>query len=165
LAATVVIHRTVTFPKPSAEDDDMPKTSNNASVESLNRANDGKLPSHLGLVITAVEPGRVAGRFEVRPDLMAHIGYLFAGAVLTVADILCAYGVSTAWPEGASGFTTAEVKCNFVGTLREGGVLCSASLLHGGRTTQVWDAVVEDEASGRLLAAFRCMQIILYPRG
>ena len=41
---------------------------------------------------------------------------------------------------------------------------CTASLLHGGRTTQVWDARVEDAATGKLMAAFRCTQIILYPR-
>lgn len=142
----------------------MPATSNHTSVEDLNRANEGKLPGHLGLTITEVADGRVVGRMAVRPDLVAHTGYLLAGAVLSVADILCAYGVSTAWPEGANGFTTAEVKCNFMGTLREGAMICTASLLHGGRTTQVWDARVEDEATGKLMAAFRCTQIILYPR-
>ncbi|MFC3067701.1 PaaI family thioesterase [Phenylobacterium soli] len=143
----------------------MPATVNRTSVEDLNRANAGKLPGHLGLEIVEVEPGKVVGRFAVRADLVAHTGYLLAGAVLSVADILCAYGVSTAWPEGASGFTTAEVKANFMGTLREGEVRCTAELLHGGRTTQVWDARVEDAASGKLMAAFRCTQIILYPRG
>jgi uncharacterized protein (TIGR00369 family) len=142
----------------------MPNTTNSASIESLNHANVGKLPEHIGLTITEVADGRVAGRFAVRPDLVAHTGYLLAGAVLSVADILCAYGVSTVWPEGASGFTTAEVKCNFTGTLREGAAVCVAQLLHGGRTTQVWDATVTDEATGRLMAAFRCTQIILYPR-
>ena len=142
----------------------MPNTVNRTSVEGLNRANEGKLPGHLGLEITGVEPGRISGRFEVRPDLVAHTGYLLAGALLSVADILCAYGVSSAWPEGASGFTTAEVKCNFMGTVTEGAVTCTASLLHGGRTTQVWDASLVDGDSGRLLAVFRCTQIILYPR-
>jgi uncharacterized protein (TIGR00369 family) len=142
----------------------MPNTANHTSVENLNRANIGKLPGHLGLVITEVADGRVAGRFEVRPDLVAHTGYLLAGVVLSVTDILCAYGVSTVWPEGASGFTTAEVKCNFMSTLTEGAAVCIAELLHGGRTTQVWDAKVSDEATGRLMAAFRCTQIILYPR-
>jgi len=106
----------------------------------------------------------VVGRMEVRPDLVAHTGYLLAGAVLSVADILCAYGVSTAWPEGASGFTTVEVKCNFTGTLRTGEVVGAATLLHAGRTTQVWDARMEDAATGKLMAAFRCTQVILYPR-
>ena len=92
----------------------MVTTINHTSVEDLNRANEGKLPGHLGLVITDVANGRVAGRMEVRPDLVAHTGYLLAGVVLSVADLLCAYGVSTAWPEGANGFTTAEVKCNFM---------------------------------------------------
>ena len=142
----------------------MPITTNTTSVEALNRANEGKLPGHLGLEITAVEPGRVVGRFQIRPDLVAHTGYLLAGSVLAVADILCAYGVSTVWPRGASGFTTAEVKCNFVGTLTEGAATVAATLLHGGRTTQVWDAAVEDETTGRLMAVFRCTQIILYPR-
>ncbi len=143
----------------------MPATSNHTSVEKLNQANVGKLPGHLGLEITEVADGKVVGRFKVRDELVAHTGFLLAGAVLSVADILCAYGVSTAWPEGASGFTTAEVKCNFVGTLREGEAVCTASLLHGGRTTQVWDARVEDAATGKLMAAFRCTQVILYPRG
>jgi len=139
-------------------------TTNQTSVEDLNRANEGKLPGHLGLTIVEVADGKVVGRMEVRQDLVAHTGYLLAGAVLSVADILCAYGVSTAWPDGANGFTTVEVKANFMGTLREGAMRCTASLLHGGRTTQVWDARVEDEATGKLMAAFRCTQIILYPR-
>lgn len=139
-------------------------TTNRTSVEDLNRANEGKLPGHLGLTIIEVADGKVVGRMEVRRDLVAHTGYLLAGAVLSVADILCAYGVSTSWPDGANGFTTVEVKANFMGTLREGAMLCTASLLHGGRTTQVWDARVEDEATGKLMAAFRCTQIILYPR-
>jgi 1,4-dihydroxy-2-naphthoyl-CoA hydrolase len=142
----------------------MPTTSNTTSVERLNGANVGKLPEHLGLTITEVDEGRVVGRFRVRPDLVAHTGYLLAGAVLSVADIMCAYGVSTAWPEGANGFTTAEVKANFTGTLRDGEAVCTASLLHGGRTTQVWDARIEDAATGKLMCAFRCTQIILYPR-
>ena len=39
-----------------------------------------------------------------------------------------------------------------------------ATPAHLGRTTQVWDAVVFDEASMRTLALFRCTQMVLYPR-
>jgi 1,4-dihydroxy-2-naphthoyl-CoA hydrolase len=143
----------------------MPATSNHTSVEDLNRANEGKLPGHLGLRVTEVADGRVAGRFTVRPDLVAHTGYLLAGCLLSVADILCAYGVSTAWNEGSNGFTTVEVKCNFMGTLLDGEVECVAELLHGGRSTQIWDATLTNAATGKKLAVFRCTQMILYPRG
>jgi 1,4-dihydroxy-2-naphthoyl-CoA hydrolase len=34
--------------------------------------------------------------------------------------------------------------------------------LHLGRTTQVWDATVTNETTERLMASYRCTQIILY---
>ncbi len=114
----------------------MAEDANGVTVERLNQANVGKLPEHIGLTITEVGGGRVVGRYAVRPDLVAHTGYLLAGTVLPVADILCAYGVGTIAAPGAVGFTTVEVKCNFVGTLQEGAAVCTASLLHGGRTTR-----------------------------
>ena len=141
----------------------MPKTSNQTSIDDLNRANVGKLPAHLGLVITEVEAGRVEGRFTVRPDLVSHTGYLLAGVGLTLADLLCAYGVSTAWPDGAKNFTTAEVKCNFIGTALKGDVEIVARLVHSGRTTQLWDAEIVSLATERCIALFRATQIILYP--
>ncbi len=130
----------------------------------MNGWNKGGLPHMLGIVVTACQPGQVEGRLAARPELIAGNGALWAPAVVALADTLCAYGVSTKWPDGASGFTTAELKCNFMGTIREGAILAMAKLLHGGRMTQVWDATVTDEANGKLLAAFRCTQIILYPR-
>jgi uncharacterized protein (TIGR00369 family) len=140
----------------------MPATTNRTSVEKLNAANVGKLPEHLGLTVIEVGEGRVVGRFTVRADLVSHTGYLLAGVGLTLADLLCAYGVSTVWPEGAKSFTTAEVKCNFIGTALEGEVEVVAMLIHGGRTTQLWDAEIRSLASGRRMALFRATQIILY---
>jgi acyl-coenzyme A thioesterase PaaI-like protein len=38
-----------------------------------------------------------------------------------------------------------------------------ASLVHSGRTTQLWDAEITSLSSGRRMALFRATQIILYP--
>ena len=76
----------------------------------------------------------------------------------------CGYGCVASLPDGAGGFTTVELKSNFVGTARDGHVICEARLIHGGRTTQVWDAEVRHEESGKLMALFRCTQSILQPR-
>ena len=70
-------------------------------------------------------------------------------------------GITT---EGASGFATVELKSNFMGTAREGMLDCVATLEHGRRTTQVWDAVVVERSTGRRLAFFRCTALMLYPR-
>lgn len=63
-------------------------------------------------------------------------------------------------PADARAFTTVELKTNFLGTARSGTISCEASLVHGGRTTQVWDAEVRDEA-GKALALFRVTQLLL----
>ena len=41
-------------------------------------------------------------------------------------------------------------------------VIATASPLHTGRTTQVWDAMVTNESTERLMASYRCTQLILY---
>ncbi len=121
------------------------------------------LPGHLGIVITEMAPGRVCAELEVRECLLAPNGYLHAGSVVSLADTASGYGCRVSLPEGASGFTTVELKSNHLGTLREGVLRCVAQAVHQGRTTQVWDAVVSAAATGKTVALFRCTQMILYP--
>jgi acyl-coenzyme A thioesterase PaaI-like protein len=69
----------------------------------------------------------------------------------------------TSLPEGAVGFTTAELKTNFVGSSEHELLLCTATRTHAGRSTQVWDATVTD-GDGRALSLFRCTQLLLWSR-
>ena len=130
----------------------------------FNAASYGTLPGLIGVEVVAVEGTRVTSRLPVRSELMAPIGYLHAATVVVLADTTAGYGTWANLPEGASGFTTIELKTNFIGTAREGVVGCEATLVHGGRSTQVWDARVITEATGKTIALFRCTQLILYPR-
>lgn len=124
----------------------------------------GTLPAHLGIRVTAIGERTLSARFEVTPQLLAPNGFLHAGSVVTLADTACGYGCVANLPEGAANFTTIELKSNHLGTAREGAVACTATLAHAGRTTQVWDAVVTDERTGKTIALFRCTQMILYPK-
>jgi uncharacterized protein (TIGR00369 family) len=85
-------------------------------------------------------------------------------SVIALADSACGYGCIISKPDTAVGFTTVELKTNFLGTAREGGVACEAKLAHGGRNTQVWDAIVTNEQTGKTMALFRCTQMILYAK-
>lgn len=129
------------------------------------RAQGAHLPGHFGIEFTHLEAGMVQARLVVRPELMATNGYLHAATVIALADTSCGFGTIAHLPEGASGFTTIELKSNFLGTVREGAIRSEAQPVHAGRTTQVWDAQVFDEASGRRIALFRCTEMILYPKG
>ena len=126
---------------------------------------EGLLPGELGLVWEVLEPGRASGHFEVERRHMAPNGFLHAASVIALADTACGYGCGVSLPPGANGFTTVELKSNFLATAKIGEtVTCEARLVHGGRQTQVWDAEVTNETSGKTMALFRCTQMVLYPR-
>jgi 1,4-dihydroxy-2-naphthoyl-CoA hydrolase len=133
-------------------------------LDELNERGLGTLPGLIGLEILKAQEGAVSSRLDLREELMAPNGYLHAATVVALADTSCGYGTFVNLPEGAEGFTTIELKSNFVGTKRGGAIACEAKLVHGGRTTQVWDATVSDEEGDKPIALFRCSQMILYPR-
>ncbi len=135
-----------------------------ASTPDLNQAGKGKLPELIGLDVTLSEYGRAAGRLPVREALLAPNGFLHAASVIALADTLAGYGAMASLPDGAYAFTTVELKSNFLGTARDGVVLGEAVMVHGGRTTQLWDAKVWREGETRPIALFRCTQMLLYPR-
>ncbi len=134
------------------------------SASSFNAVGADTLPGLLGLHFTKVSPGVVEAELAVRKELMAPNGYLHAGTVVTLADTACGYGCVKSLPEGAKGFTTIELKTNFLGTALEGHLDCRAEAVHLGRTTQLWDAKVTHRETKKTIALFRCTQLVLWPK-
>ena len=132
--------------------------------EALNARAQGSLPGLVGFRVAELAPGRVRAELALRPELLAGNGYLHAASVVALADTACGYGCFAHMPEGARSFTTLELKCNFIGTAREGVIECVATPAHAGRTTQVWDAEVTNAATGKVMALFRATQLVIYPR-
>jgi len=124
----------------------------------------GHLPGLVGVQILSVTPGGLESRLEIRRELLAPNGFLHAASVVALADTSCGYACVANLPQGASGFTTIEIKSNFLGTALDGAIFCRATPAHLGRTTQVWDAVVTVEGTEKRIALFRCTQMVLWPR-
>ena len=124
--------------------------------DQFNKRGAENLPGHLGIVITHVSVSEVRSELPVKMSLMAPNGFLHAGSIVTLADTSAGYGCVANLPEGATGFTTIELKSNHLGTAREGTIECTAKAVHLGKTTQVWDAVVTHRESGKTIALFRC---------
>ncbi len=141
------------------------ETDREGIADMLRQASEATLPGHMGLELIDIGEGTARMRCEIQPFHLAPNGYLHAGSVITLADTAAGFGCVGNFPDGASGFTTIELKSNFTGTLLEGAMLAEARVIHGGRTTQVWDVEVSEEATGRRLAYFRATQMILYPNG
>ena len=132
--------------------------------EKLNRRSGDNLPAWFGMKVVEVGEGLVAMEYVIRPQFLAPNGYLHAGSVIALADTAAGYATIAHLPEGATNFTTVELKSNFLGTATEGSLRAEARAAHQGRTTQVWDAVVTHLGSGRTIALFRCTQMILWPK-
>jgi 1,4-dihydroxy-2-naphthoyl-CoA hydrolase len=129
----------------------------------FNNLSNAHLPDLLGIHVTRTDTGLLESKLQVRKELMAPNGFLHAGTVVSLADTSAGYGCIANLPEGAKSFTTLELKSNHLGTVKEGLLLCVATAIHLGKTTQVWDAVVTSKESGKTIALFRCTQMILYP--
>jgi uncharacterized protein (TIGR00369 family) len=130
------------------------------TLAQLNEAGASLFPGLLGIEVLELAGGVVHARLAVQEKHLAPNGFLHAGAVVALADTACGYGSILSLPEGGVGFTTIELKTNFLRTALKGTITCEAKLAHGGRTTQLWDATVSDE-DGRPLALFRCTQLVL----
>ncbi len=131
-------------------------------VAYLNEFFGAKMPGLVGLVFTHVEVDAVRGHFEVTEPMVAGTGFVFAPAIVTMADTLCAAGTMLHAPEGTESFTTVELKTNFLGTTVQGDVVeGEAHVVHAGRSTQVWDVTARSRDRQRDLALFRCTQMLL----
>jgi uncharacterized protein (TIGR00369 family) len=131
-------------------------------LEALAAVGRDGLPGLVGIEWEEVRSGYARGFVQLDRKHFAPNGYVHAGTLVTLADSACGYGCMMSRPEGAVSFTTIELKTNFLGSAKEGRVIAEAKLAHGGRTTQVWDAEVRRE-DGRVIALFRCTQLLLYP--
>lgn len=134
------------------------------SIEVLNERGSEYLPGYLGIEIIELAPNTLTSRMPVKKLHVAPNDFLHAASIVALADTACGYATLAHLPEGAQSFTTIELKSNHLGTVRDGSIACVATAQHLGRNTQVWDAVVTDETSGRKLALFRCTQMILWPK-
>ena len=122
------------------------------------------VPGQLGCVFDHSARDLVTGRIDVTENLIAGTGFLFAPAVIALADTCAAIGCGNNVPPGAS-FTTIELKSNFLGSARAGErVACRCTPAHLGKQTHVWDAIVTNETNGKTIALFRCTQMVLLPR-
>ncbi|MDB5818774.1 MAG: phenylacetic acid degradation protein [Rhizobacter sp.] len=130
------------------------------TLETLHARQEGKLPGHYGFTVTEIAEGKLNAEMAVQSWMLAPNGFLHAASVILLADTACGYATFAHLPEGAKGFTTIELKSNFLGTALSGVIRAEAVGEHIGRTTQVWSANVFN-GEGKRMAMFRCTQMVL----
>ena len=114
-----------------------------------------------GVTFIAADKDRVVASMLVRADLCTSGHIAHGGAIMALADSVGAAATVINLPADAKGTTTVESKTNFIGGAREGTtVIATATPVHRGRRTQVWQTRVETE-DGKLVALVTQTQMIL----
>ena len=114
-----------------------------------------------GVTFAAAELDRVVARMAVRADLCTANHTIHGGAVMAFADLVGAAATVINLPADAKGTTTIESKTNFIGGAKEGTTLiATATPVHRGRRTQVWQTRLETE-DGKLVAVVTQTQMVL----
>lgn len=114
-----------------------------------------------GIVFVEAELDRVVAHMVVRPDLCTLRNTIHGGAVMAFADSVGAAATVINLPEDAKGTTTLESKTNFIGGAKEGTtVIATATPVHRGRRTQVWQTRIETE-EGKLVGIVTQTQLVL----
>jgi uncharacterized protein (TIGR00369 family) len=131
------------------------------TIADFQGAGDDGLPGHLGMRVAEVGEGRVVIEQPVARTLFNPNGQLHGGAIVALADTAMGHACIAHLPDGARGFTTIELKSNFLATATDGTLVSTATPVHLGRTTQVWDADVVHRESGRRLALVRATQLLV----
>ena len=134
-----------------------------ALADDLQSSMKGLFPEKLGLRFLEVSKDELRAEIEVSRDLCTLPGRMHGGAIMALADTLGAYGTFLNLPAGHS-TTTIESKTNFFSAGAEGGrVVGTATPIHRGRSTMVWQTRVERD-DGKLVALVTQTQMVLSPK-
>ncbi len=144
--------------------DRMHYSSADECLEFFNSRRQNHLPSMMAMKSVSVNPTGFVIEMPVEPYMLNINGSIHGGSIVALADTAAGWGCLSHLPEGATGFTTIELKCNFMGMAADGTLSSAATLIHSGRSTQVWDCSVVHQETGKRIAEMRCTQMIFYPK-
>lgn len=109
----------------------------------------------LGIEITHFEKGKVIATMPVDERTRQPYGILHGGASVALAETVASMGAFELVDQETEVVAGLEINANHVRSKSEGVVTAVGTVLHQGRTTQVWDIKITDEQD-RLICISRC---------
>ena len=113
----------------------------------------------LGIAIVEAQPQRVVATMPVTTDHHQSYGILHGGASVALAETVASLGGLLNCPPDKL-VVGLEINANHLRLVSAGLVTATATPLHIGRSTQVWDVRIVDEV-GRLTCVSRCTVAVI----
>ena len=132
------------------------------SIEILTEASLHTASSHLGIEFVEVGDDFIVGRVPVDTRTHQPFGLLHGGVSVVLAETLGSCGAAYSSPVGHQA-VGLDINANHLRGVQSGWVIGTARPIHRGRTTQVWQIDLRNEA-GEMVCTSRLTVAILAPR-
>ena len=117
----------------------------------------------LGMEFLEVSLGKVVLTMPVDPRTHQPLGLLHGGASVALAETAASIGGWYLVMEEGKVVVGQEINANHLRSVRSGRVKAVATVLHQGKTSQVWEIKIYDEAE-RMVCISRCTLAVVTPR-
>ncbi len=132
------------------------------TAQSLADLHKNTATEHLGMEFLEVGPDFIKGRIPVDARTRQPYGLLHGGVSVVLAETLGSCGAASSAPEGHR-CVGLDINANHLKGAKSGWVTGIARPVHRGRTTQVWQIDMTNDA-GELTCVSRITMAVLAPR-
>ena len=119
----------------------------------------GTMMEALGMEILELEKGRVVGKMPVDERTVQPFKVLHGGASAAFAETLGSLGSYVVLKDTDNYAVGLELNANHIRPASSGFVYGEANLIHGGRTTHIWEIKITNEEK-KLVCASRLTMIV-----
>lgn len=114
----------------------------------------------LGIEILQVDEGKVVAKMPVDYRTKQPFGLLHGGASVALAETVASIGAYELVDKEFQGVVGLEINANHLKAKKDGFVTAIATVIHHGRSTQVWEIKIVDEQE-ELICISRCTLAVI----
>jgi uncharacterized protein (TIGR00369 family) len=123
-------------------------------------SNTQTLVDTLEIKFLEASPNKVIATMPVQPKVHQPFGLLHGGASVALAETVASIGAFLSVAEQGMTAVGLEINANHLRGVRDGIVTATATPIHKGRTTQVWNIEIKTE-EGKMVCISRCTLAII----
>lgn len=125
------------------------------TLAQIQKGCEGTLLSHLGIEFVEIGPDYLTAKMPVDNRTVQPFGFLHGGASVALAESIASFGAQLCLEDPTSQHAFGlEINANHIRSMRNGFVYGTGRPIHIGRSTQVWQIELKDEAE-RLICVSR----------
>ena len=130
-------------------------------LESAREKGRDTLVDHLGIELLEAGDDYLSARMPVDRRTWQPARVLHGGASVVLAETLASWAATFCVDRSQNHCVGLEINANHVRPVAEGWVTGTARPVHLGRTTQIWEVRITDDANGKLVCVSRVTMAVL----